>query len=364
MPKTPSKKSTSEPAIAPRTPEPPIEEDDETDSHQAHPGKSRKRASSKDSLNTATPKKSKGSVQTKSPTPTSENTEASSSSKQQESIPPQLSSTVAIAKDKDPGRRKTSSRETKDRDNWRCVVTGKAGGVDGCHICSRTFDKDKAALQHLHNLWEVVECLFAADTVFLNRLKSYFGPDRTSDFAWNMITLNKYLHDLWDKCYFGLHPLGCFWGSGDLAAKRFVHVQFVWFFQNRHTPLSRNQPHSDTVASIQASFTAEDVEAMYTPSHDQEKWQGIGDNYVLSGRPIKTGDIIKIRCPKPDEEVKMMDMFKFRWALGKVQFLAGAAGVDFDEFENPDDWVAKDLQKLSDALMRLSYESDEEETVP
>ena len=246
---------------------------------------------------------------------------------------------------------------TKNRDSRRCVVTGKGGAIEACYICS-TLDKDKGALQHLNNLWEVAECLFADDSEFLNRLKNYFESDRASDYPWNMITLNDYLHTLWDKAYFGFFPLGVYDGTGDQAAQRFIHVQFVWFFKPKNTPTLRDQPLPEQPVHIQNSFTVEDLESMYRPSNNQTRWQNIGDNYVLSGRPIKTGDVIRIRCESPYDEIKTMDMFRFRWALNKVQFLAGAGGIDFDDFDNPGDWVREDIYKWTVDVVRRIRESD------
>ena len=247
--------------------------------------------------------------------------------KETKEVPTEAKDNISAAlAPKIPDRDHYTTIATKERDGKRCIITGRGGPLHGAHIDSHASTKDERAGEHLQSHWEVTEIALQDSPEAVQELKEIFVEAKPGDAdkPFNMVTLEPYMHALWDCTYCGLKPLG-------LSSYHAVHVQFVWFYKTTINTDVRNE------------FTVKDLEAIFNMADRQEKFENVSNVHVDNGRLLQTGDDIHVQCGSREEAVNMFRAFQLRWAASQLQFLAGAAGVDFEDPDEPD-WTDPKLQ--------------------
>lgn len=218
-----------------------------------------------------------------------------------------------------PDRDHYSTNDTKKRDGQRCIITGRGGPLHGAHIGSHASTKHEGAIEHLQSHWEVTEIALQDSPEAVHDLAKMFveGKPGDADKSFNMVTLDPYMHALWDSTFCGLKPLG-------LSAPQRVHLQFVWFYKTK------------TNTELRDEFTVEDLKAIFETADVQTKFENVSNVHVGNGRLLQTGDEVHVRCGSREEATRMLMAFQLRWAASQFQFLAGAAGVNFEDSDEPD----------------------------
>lgn len=217
-------------------------------------------------------------------------------------------------------RSQAAARQAKSRDG-KCVLSEKVGALDACHIVSWAATKDEDSTKRLANVWEILEYYVEHDTMETLKALLLDEPNK-ADHDWNLITLNPYLHRLWDNGYFGLKPLGV---SQDEYGFH-VRIQLIWFFQN-------------DVERQSTQFTRTEYERMFQKTPYKSRFTGIRELNCRTHRELQNGQVVSISFDAEffEEADRMLFMFKIRWAASKIQFMAGGAGLDLDDPFNEDE---------------------------
>jgi len=162
-----------------------------------------------------------------------------------------------------------------------------------------------------------------------------------SDRTWNMISMNKQMHDWWSNARFGLKCLGIYPDGEDIWV---VRLQFHWM---------KRQDMRDPYREI--TLTAEEVkkfiEGLTTyyddaDKHDDESEAAASAADARSNWALRSGRIFQIRMgPGEEPEMtaqrmaeKMKAMLDFQWNCIRISVMSGAAGSpEFLEDDNNDD---------------------------
>ncbi|KAK0753547.1 hypothetical protein B0T18DRAFT_397135 [Schizothecium vesticola] len=161
-----------------------------------------------------------------------------------------------------------------------------------------------------------------------------------SDMAWNMVCLNRQLHDWWGRAQIGFRPLGIV--DGDNTEEKKVQVQLYW--------MPTNLRSSRTAVPYEAKVLPRDVdklkdrlnEVRTRPQAAAETggWYAVcrtalGDP-SWPGHPVMTGDIFEWSVKTADAG-KMKKAFELQWALIRIAAIAGGAGpATWDEEDDED----------------------------
>lgn len=138
------------------------------------------------------------------------------------------------------------------------------------------------------------------------------GPGCT-EVQWNIITLSKCLHHLWDEGLFAMEPLPL--SPADAGQRIRVRVQWFWPELDSGRHLTNPQP---SIESINDMF-----ESLFSHRNTQRAYEV----NVATAQVILTGQVYTITCDDEDERNLMFQALGARWDLQRVQFMAGAAGV-------------------------------------
>ncbi|CAK7273482.1 hypothetical protein SEPCBS57363_005675 [Sporothrix epigloea] len=204
-------------------------------------------------------------------------------------------------------RSRSAAKETKNRDNNLCVLTGVCM-PDAAHIFSFSATASDLAQQQIDKMlifWgsEVRDTWRAA---FLNRA--------VSDSPQNLFSLGKHMHCMWDRALFALKPLS--------ATDREVTVQFYWLKCSKKVT-------SGEFGSFDAAMQA-------VCGGDTRGWGPPQLAHRPSGLRIETGQLFTIRADMP-EQLPSMDLLVLQWNLLRISAMCGAADVyDGDEGDEDD----------------------------
>ncbi|EFX05765.1 hypothetical protein CMQ_3834 [Grosmannia clavigera kw1407] len=154
----------------------------------------------------------------------------------------------------------------------------------------------------------------------------------TSDKAWNMISLNPYLHAWWAKPHWGIECSGIV----PRGEKHAVVILFHWM------PHKKGDPRR----TIRVEPGTNDCQRMADALAEGSYGEGRGPDLKgyanaiqhSSFRPIVTGQEFEIALDTLEEANNMRKMINIQWACVRVAAMSGSAGPDdldedFSEFD-------------------------------
>jgi len=249
-------------------------------------------------------------------------------------------------------------------DGNACKVLNTAN-PEVCHIIPWLSSKDTAVIATFRlGLWKMMQMLELvtsndssnpeADSLqILAEAKGLTGlfcsEPGCSDKAWNMVCLNRQLHDWWGRAQIGFRPLGIV--DGDNTEEKKVQVQLYWMPTNLRSNRAA-VPYEAKVLPRDVDKLKERLNEIHTrPQAAAEAggWYAVcrtalGDP-SLPGHPVMTGDIFEWSV-KTADAWKMKRAFELQWALIRIAAIAGGAGPatldedDEDHGSAVEAWVA------------------------
>jgi hypothetical protein len=218
----------------------------------------------------------------------------------------------------------------KKRDNFTCVITGRAGALEVAHIYPFFSLKGREeGFGPRKIFWTSLRCFWSEDKVTTWEIELFpsgineLGIER----VYNLITLSDEVHDVWNQGAFALKPISL---SED---KTTLTVQFFWQKKLAGTP-----------AMVPLSTRPESTEGL----NEIEDKHGYGTIWLATKigsqmvRAIKSGDFFDFKTDdpvvKPLPSIKLLEM---QWFLQRVAGMAGAAGpYEPDCGEDSDDDIS------------------------
>ncbi len=187
---------------------------------------------------------------------------------------------------------------------------------------------------------------------FTSRLKGLLGSTVSSDESWNMLTLNVYVHRLYDAGLIGFRPIKITEGKDDLGISFFqVHLAIHWLGKSKLRMQYGNEV--EPIRLVHMAALREDFKA------------NRGDYDVLNTvtrKHVSDGQEAVVRHYYLENATKMYDCLAFSWAMRMMLFLAGGAGTPdgdpkSDEFYDEErDITAQQIEneeRLFKELMQL-----------
>lgn len=221
----------------------------------------------------------------------------------------------------------------KQRDHFKCILTGDDKAVQGAHIFpysllntrSPTSDIAKAT----PNLWRMLRVFWSDSTVDNWKNRIFSGANgKAIDGPFNIISLSSTYHAHWTAAVFGLRYIK---HDKDSVTVEFCRLPEV------------NHKHHDLVELIQPpSKTAKTI--LRVPKVEKP-----GD----PSQNIENGDQITIRTEDPEQwPVPHPELLDMHWKLNAVVALSAAAEPqDLDYFSDDDD----NCDVMSDVLWRRGF---------
>lgn len=197
-------------------------------------------------------------------------------------------------------RSRSAAKETKDRDNNLCVLTGVCM-PDAAHIFPFSATASDLAKQQINKM-----LIFWGSEV-RDSWRAAFSNRAVSESPQNLLSLGKHMHCMWDRALFALKPLS--------ATDREVTVQFHWLKRSRKVT-------SGEFGSFDAAMQA-------ICGGDTRGWGPPQLAHRPSGLRIETGQLFTIRADT-SEQLPSMDLLELQWNLLRVSAMYGAADV-YDE---------------------------------
>jgi len=224
-------------------------------------------------------------------------------------------------------RNKTVRASARERDNFCCVLT-KDVAVELAHIYP------------FHSIKHEEENIFGPRHIFWDHLRSFWDEEKVATWEaelfpdgiyergvkriYNLITLSRNAHEMWDRGAFALKPISV---SDD---NTILKVQFFW-----------QKKQKDIQATMNLLTTPFSTEGL---DHNEGAYDhGNGEFFnLLTRRSIKSGDCFKLQTDdaiqRPLPSFKLLEM---QWFLQRVAGMAGAAGLDrLDWDEDSDEEVS------------------------
>ncbi|SPO02565.1 uncharacterized protein DNG_05238 [Cephalotrichum gorgonifer] len=213
-------------------------------------------------------------------------------------------------------RKVDAANAAKERDSWKCVLSGMED-PEAAHIFPFSTTEKRKFL----DLNRMLRIFWGAEQA--QSWAELFESMDVTESARNLICFNHQLHWWLDSAKMALKPLKVI---GDGA----VLVQFHWLKGNNlkpHVPLEKpyqSLPFTDILAKAGLS--------------DNRAW-GSGFAHRRSGIPLRTGQTFVLGARDP-ERAPNFELLKLSWDLLRVAAISGAAlpGSLADEGSNRDDY--------------------------
>ncbi|KAH6895871.1 hypothetical protein B0T10DRAFT_228300 [Thelonectria olida] len=210
--------------------------------------------------------------------------------------------------------------QCRRRDGNACILTNMSD-PDVCHIVPFGWNDDQAAIRKTNYVMSACGSLLSQDWLdqYHVHLANASEPGG-SDKSWNMICLNKQLHQYWGKALFALKFLGI---DTDTEDEAIVKIQFHWMPRSKKDPMalcSLTGKNNDLNKMMDSAKTFRD-----NGSHPAVQPSGkLGAFHVDSGSPLLTGQLFYVRLPTEDA-IRFGDMLKLQWACIVSASLSGGA---------------------------------------
>ncbi|KAH7357770.1 hypothetical protein B0T11DRAFT_96281 [Plectosphaerella cucumerina] len=235
------------------------------------------------------------------------------------------------------------SAALKERDGFACVLTG-APDAEAVPILPLSWSRDAPA---------------AAVTASVLRDLSLFGHEGGPDVvkhlsglsqvgethhSWNMISLDRRLAVLWQRCLFGLEWVGSTTAAAEGADLVTVLLRFHWL--QRETARPSRPVNDEALGEIMSQVCSSDNSSSLLSLKQPD-----GDTIALpSGMQIQSGHTLSISMPV-SEVTGFEAMIRLQWVLVCMGALSGAA-KDADsndgDGESYDQWVGTAARWLED----------------
>ncbi|KAK3306111.1 uncharacterized protein B0T15DRAFT_218547 [Chaetomium strumarium] len=267
-------------------------------------------------------------------------------------------------------------------DNHRCVVLG-TGNPEIFHIVPFSLNDNEKSRTHLNKYLAVAATLIHYEKPELASDPEYIPEDADSDSmddgedepepvhlwaihcrkffsskigvsdrSWNMISLNRQLHNWWSEGYFAFKPLGIdgkiikgLNPKGVTAHYTRVKLQFHWMprrkdIASRATTLdisenARPQDFSDLFNKTYGDLEANDLNPVFAQ-----------DRQSSVSHQVQTGDIFYVKVEHRYAE-RMLAAFRIQWATVKILSLAGGA-ESLDDVGDSPDYLDENLNWMGD----------------
>jgi hypothetical protein len=221
-------------------------------------------------------------------------------------------------------RNQAAKTSAKQRDNFRCVLTGD-GSIEAAHIYPYHSLKNKEEdifgprhifWDHLKNFWPVEKVAAWEAELFPNGMHE-IGIER----VYNLITLSPVAHSYWNRGAFALKPISV--DDNNTTLK----VQFFWQKKQNNTQA--------TMSLLTTPFSTKDLD-------QNEGAFDFGNTRLTDIRGpqpcyIKSGDIFELKTDNAEARpLPSFALLEMQWFLTRVVGMAGAA-VPYDE-----DWGDED----------------------
>lgn len=207
-----------------------------------------------------------------------------------------------------------------------CLLSGQRQALEACHIIPFKSNDTSAAVTMQKQCWDISKRLFGGLSVKLEKMLDAPG---SADEAWNIITLNKCLHHLFDNGLIGLKPRGI----TRKGSSHEVHVQLFHFAPN--VSRAKNKASGKPIR--------EKLNDMCRRPPDPEYIEDAVATFHDYGHPIITGNVFVIQLFSQRDAKKMEAALKLRWTVGLIMSMAGAAGLSDDDLEDSDESEDIDL---------------------
>ncbi|KAJ4153242.1 hypothetical protein LMH87_009739 [Akanthomyces muscarius] len=181
------------------------------------------------------------------------------------------------------------------------------------------------SLHLVGNIFDSTRLLFG--DAYTDAVKPYLCSKKGSDKFWNILTFNCHVHKLFDGGLFGLRPLQVtVSGDGEPESYR-THFSAHWMPQ---TAIVSNEediiPDEETMKAM----------ILETPDYKHKKKQMIC-SHRSDGSPVLEGDRYSIKFDKFEDARFMFAMLNYRWAVGVMRCLVGAAGLSEKQYDPDND---------------------------
>ena len=202
----------------------------------------------------------------------------------------------------------------EQRDKSCCVLTGDYS-IEVAHIYpyhsikhkeEGVFGQRHVFWDHLKNFWSTEKVATWEAEIFPAGICE-FGVER----VYNLITLSRTAHDMWARGAFALKPIL------ESEDKMTLEVQFFW--QERQKD------------------TQQTMSLLTMPSSTQGLDQNVGAfrgpvELFKNKQNIRSGDYFKLQTDDPvTKPLPSFQLLELQWFLQRIQGMAGAADIDWDE---------------------------------
>lgn len=212
-------------------------------------------------------------------------------------------------------RNKTVAIKTKKRDGLQCIFTHARVAVDGAHILPHAINAAEDHVSFFSMIVPHLTTMFGG--TFANRLTELVGSRGASDQMWNMLTLEPYLHRLFDMGLIGFRPERITKTILEEGGEVF-HVQFGihWLLRTELQCCHVVVPTDETLRMMQTVRPEYQLNKKKFGAHNKE-----------SDARIPDGTLVSIQQVSLEDAQKMYDCLGMSWAMRMILFLAGAAGI-------------------------------------
>lgn len=212
-----------------------------------------------------------------------------------------------------------------------CVLTHTIH-PEVCHIVPFAFNSSTTNVSLYTSRFESCLPMFFPPSEVFSYCSLIEASLGASDKAWNMLSLNPYLHAWWAKPHWGIECVGIV----PRGEKHAVVMLFHWMPHKKGDPRRtiRVEPGTNDCQRMVDAL----VEGSYGEGRgpDQEGYANAIQH--SSFRPIVTGQEFEIALDTLEEANNMRKMINIQWACVRVAAMSGAAGPDdlaedFSEFD-------------------------------
>ncbi|KAF5608461.1 uncharacterized protein FSUBG_4679 [Fusarium subglutinans] len=241
-------------------------------------------------------------------------------------------------------RSPSQKRKCKERDGNACVITGMAD-PDVCHIFPFALNETVDNTNRTKKFFAATEALVSADfrrtyTPLMANASNLGGSDK----AWNLICLNKTLHDWWGRAYWGFqyHGIEAVTEPGD-GSKKKVRVTLIFRWLPRFIAMREREPDDVTLAGDSNSLDALNGELQrffqdesYYPTEIPRK-PGHVEFRLHTGETLKSGQKFHFIMDTGDAP-DFRHVVELQWASLCLFIMKGGAEVDsFSADDDSDD---------------------------
>ncbi|CAK7224418.1 hypothetical protein SEUCBS140593_005563 [Sporothrix eucalyptigena] len=233
-------------------------------------------------------------------------------------------------------RNEQEKKKCLARDQHRCIFTSSIH-PQACHIVPFAFNSTRTNQRDYTTRFAInIQRLFFAsldeEESCLNLLSTGLG---SSDKAWNMLSINPYLHAWWARPYWAVECLGIEPVENGYA----VILAFHWMphSDNDITPDQPVRLESDMLGTLDALADRRSYGDGLAPDK-----QGFPNAIQHdSFQPIVSGQEFRVVHETPEDAQRMRKMVDIQWACVRLAAMSGAAGPSDDD----DDWSEFDFER-------------------